>query len=52
MADPRPHYNPTDIDALHRKAIVQGTQRLLDRLRDQHPRIIAHLQRKQQEQAQ
>ena len=57
MADPRPHYNPTEVDALHRKAIVLGTQRLLDRLRAQHPRIVAHLTRKQdqvqeQEQAQ
>lgn len=49
MADPRPHYNPTEVDALHRKAIVLGTQRLLDRLRAQHPRIVAHLTRKQEQ---
>ena len=32
MADPRPHYNPSDMDALHRRRMADGSARLLDAL--------------------
>ena len=48
MADPRPHYNPTDLDRAHVRGMAALSAALLHRLQTQHPRIVAHLQRNAQ----
>ena len=48
MADPRPHYNPTDMDRAHAQGVAVLSANLLHRLQTQHPRIVAHLQRNAQ----
>lgn len=48
MADPRPRYNPTDLDRAHAQGMAALSAALLHRLQTQHPRIVAHLQRNAQ----
>lgn len=43
MADPRQHYDPTESERLHRKAMALASAALLERLQAHHPRIIERL---------
>ena len=43
MADPRQHYDPTESERLHRKAMAQASAALLERLKAHHPRILQRL---------
>jgi hypothetical protein len=43
MADPRQHYDPTESERQHRKAMALASAALLDRLKAHHPRIIDQL---------
>ena len=43
MADPRQHYDPTESERLHRKAMALASAALLERLKAHHPRIIDQL---------
>lgn len=52
MADPRQHYDPTESERLHRKAMALASAALLERLKAHHPRIVDALQRKQTENVQ
>lgn len=54
MADTymKPNYGATEAERLHHKAMQVGSAALLARLQMFHPKIVDHLQRKQQEQAQ
>lgn len=48
----KPNYSATEGERLHHKAMQTGSAALLARLQMFHPKIVDHLQRKQQEQAQ
>ena len=48
----KPNYGATEGERLHHKAMQTGSAALLARLMVEHPRIVDHLQRKQQEKAQ
>ena len=43
MADPRQHYDPTESERLHRKAMALASAALLERLTAHHPRIVERL---------
>ena len=47
-----PNYSATESERTHKIAMQLGSEALLNRLRDHHPKIIGRLTRKQQEQSQ
>jgi len=46
MADMHDNYSPTEGERLHRLAMLIGSNRLRDAIREKHPRIVSALGRK------